>query len=116
MLGFVLTVAAVVRGISAFRAGDSKTSQLMMRYRIGAQAFTMGAALYGLYFYSDKYQQDRLHKLEARSVARAAPPDAQPGVALKIGEGEEGQGGQVSASMVAELSAAGPADSPAARK
>ena len=48
-IGCVVTVGFLVRGLRAFRDGQSNTSQMMMRGRIAAQAFTIGALVIGAY-------------------------------------------------------------------
>ncbi|KAI9168611.1 HIG1 domain member 2A [Blastocladiella emersonii ATCC 22665] len=69
-LGLGFTVFAMLKGIGAFRAGDQKTSQNMMRWRIAGQGFTLFAALYGMYFYGDAYQKKRLEHLDQMSQAQ----------------------------------------------
>ena len=48
-IGCLVTVGFLIRGLRAFKAGQSQTSQMMMRGRIGAQAFTIAAILAGVY-------------------------------------------------------------------
>ena len=48
-IGCVITVGFLVRGLKAFHSGQSSTSQMMMRGRIAAQAFTIGALVFGAY-------------------------------------------------------------------
>ncbi|KAJ3366892.1 Respiratory supercomplex factor 1, mitochondrial [Allomyces arbusculus] len=51
-IGMALTVFALFKGVSAFRSGDQKTSQQMMRWRVAAQGFTLIAATAGMLYYS----------------------------------------------------------------
>ncbi|ORZ31222.1 hypoxia induced protein conserved region-domain-containing protein [Catenaria anguillulae PL171] len=69
-IGMTATVFALLKGVSAFRAGDQKTSQQMMRWRIAGQGFTLAAALAGLWMYRDKYQQSRIDRLNERTAPR----------------------------------------------
>jgi len=55
-IGVTLTVAALVGGISAFRRGDKRQSQMMMRYRVLAQAATLGFFAYYT-FYKNPWRQ-----------------------------------------------------------
>ena len=48
-IGAAVTIGFLVRGLKAFHAGQSNTSQMMMRGRIAAQAFTVGALILGTY-------------------------------------------------------------------
>ena len=48
-IGCLVTVGFLVRGLKAFHSGQSNTSQMMMRGRIAAQAFTVGALIVGAY-------------------------------------------------------------------
>ena len=48
-IGCVITVGFLVRGLRAFHNGHSNTSQMMMRGRIAAQAFTVSALVFGAY-------------------------------------------------------------------
>ncbi|KAL7748064.1 palmitoyltransferase akr1 [Sorochytrium milnesiophthora] len=65
-IGLGLTVAALTRGIVAWRQGDSKMSQQMMRARVGAQGFTVLALLAGAFVYNQKRDEARAAQTEAR--------------------------------------------------
>jgi hypothetical protein len=41
-------------GVTAMGTGNKTRQQIMMRGRVGAQAFTLGAFLYGVYSVSQK--------------------------------------------------------------
>ncbi|ELU13724.1 hypothetical protein CAPTEDRAFT_169190 [Capitella teleta] len=49
-LGLGVTVFALVYGSLQMKSGDVRKSQLMMRLRVGAQAFTLFSLLGGVYY------------------------------------------------------------------
>lgn len=68
-----LTCAALVRGLGAFASADRRTSQMMMRYRVGFQFCTVGAFVGGIYYkaYSAEITE-RQKKLALTREAKAA--------------------------------------------
>lgn len=48
-VGALVTVGFLTFGFRAFRTGDKRGAQLMMRWRVVAQAFTVGAMCVGAY-------------------------------------------------------------------
>ncbi|KAJ3361309.1 Respiratory supercomplex factor 1, mitochondrial [Allomyces javanicus] len=71
-IGMGLTVFALFKGVSAFRSGDQKTSQQMMRWRVAAQGFTLIAATAGMLYYSNKPKPD-LNAIPANAVPLFPP-------------------------------------------
>ncbi|XP_072024966.1 HIG1 domain family member 2A, mitochondrial-like [Amphiura filiformis] len=53
-IGGALTVVALSMGIFNLYKGDSRKQQLMMRFRIGAQGFTVAALLLGVVYHNSK--------------------------------------------------------------
>ncbi|GIY61628.1 hypothetical protein CDAR_588741 [Caerostris darwini] len=47
-IGMLATTAALAAGVYSMRSGNKKRSQLMMRTRVLAQGFTVGALLIGI--------------------------------------------------------------------
>lgn len=47
-IGAIATTAALTYGIWTFAKGDERMSQMMMRARVGAQAFTLIAIVGGI--------------------------------------------------------------------
>ncbi|XP_066954643.1 HIG1 domain family member 2A, mitochondrial-like [Macrobrachium rosenbergii] len=47
-IGCGLTATALVYGLYSFSKGNRRTSQVMMRYRIAAQGFTIAALMFGI--------------------------------------------------------------------
>jgi hypothetical protein len=60
--GALATVSVLSYGVYQLKTGDSKMSQKMMRWRIGAQAFTIVALLGGVYYQG--FKENRRKKLE----------------------------------------------------
>ena len=52
--GVFATTCALTMGLYSFRKGQTQRSQLMMRFRVAAQAFTIGAVLVGVAIQSRK--------------------------------------------------------------
>ncbi|CAL1534487.1 unnamed protein product [Lymnaea stagnalis] len=55
-LGVIFTTVVLGIGISTLRTGDGRKAQLMMRLRVGGQAFAIFAMLAGMY-YKTKYEK-----------------------------------------------------------
>ncbi|XP_071793674.1 HIG1 domain family member 2A, mitochondrial-like [Asterias amurensis] len=53
-IGVFATTCALTMGLYSFRKGQTQRSQLMMRFRVAAQAFTIGAVLVGVAIQSRK--------------------------------------------------------------
>ncbi|XP_071949254.1 HIG1 domain family member 2A, mitochondrial-like [Antedon mediterranea] len=53
-IGCGATIIALTLGLVQFRKGQTRNSQLMMRFRVGAQAFTIGAVLVGVALQASK--------------------------------------------------------------
>ncbi|XP_068202586.1 HIG1 domain family member 2A, mitochondrial-like [Palaemon carinicauda] len=47
-IGCGLTAAALCYGLYSFSKGNTRTSQVMMRYRVAAQGFTVLALMFGI--------------------------------------------------------------------
>jgi Hypoxia induced protein conserved region len=69
-LGTALTVFAFVQAWRAIRRGDSRAANIMFRYRVGAQAFTVLAMVVGgIYYNNDRQRTKELRKLEEQTKA-----------------------------------------------
>lgn len=49
-IGALITVGFLTFGLKAFRKGDKKQAQMMMRWRVAAQGLTVAAMCIGAYF------------------------------------------------------------------
>ena len=59
-IGAIATVGALAMGLRAFRGGETRKSQIYMRWRVGAQGATLLALLGGIYYmqqFKKKHQQ-----------------------------------------------------------
>ncbi|KAH9524645.1 HIG1 domain member 2A [Bulinus truncatus] len=57
-LGVLFTTVVLGIGISSMRSGDGRKAQLMMRLRVGGQAFAVLALLGGVYLKANSSKQD----------------------------------------------------------
>ncbi|XP_033126401.1 HIG1 domain family member 2A, mitochondrial-like [Anneissia japonica] len=57
-IGCGATVIALTLGLVQFNKGQTRNSQLMMRFRVGAQAFTIGAVLLGVALQATKSNKE----------------------------------------------------------
>ncbi|KAI8789392.1 HIG1 domain family member 2A [Biomphalaria glabrata] len=57
-LGVIFTTVVLAIGVSTMRSGDGRKAQLMMRLRVGGQAFAVLALLAGVYHKTNSEKQD----------------------------------------------------------
>jgi hypothetical protein len=59
-IGALATVGALAMGLRAFRGGETRKSQIYMRWRVGAQGATLLALLGGIYYM--QYKKTHQHQ------------------------------------------------------
>ena len=65
-----MTVVAFVQAYRAIRRGDSRAANVMFRYRVGAQAFTVLAMVAGsMYYAKDRERSKELNRLREQQRA-----------------------------------------------
>ncbi len=70
--GFLSTAGILTAGVLSMGSGNKKKQQQLMRWRVGAQAFTVVAFLYGLYAVNRTERQTGVTRYEQQKVDRAA--------------------------------------------
>jgi hypothetical protein len=76
--GALITVGFLTFGMKAFRAGDQRQAQIMMRWRVGAQAFTVAAMCLGAYFNLKPSDRPKVYEDVLKTIVPSSMSEKKP--------------------------------------